>query len=663
MIVDVWYKEFTSPRGHLWRIEIEGAGAEKTGENLREIPDGLFVKTGELDIGWENLPIGLQKTGRVEMELDYRQLRTESDLLDLIENPTVTAVGTVSLNGYSRDINGGTVWRISCNYGNSAVGSGSAALRDSIVAIGVQRQNLPGRRHKITNAGTEGVRHRMNVVLVDAVRAAAEQIIPEDIAGAMIDNVTPPRGPHSLEIDRIYYSEAEDLIYVRFEKQDQNPQIWRRYYPLSDLYDTVHGLVEQAYGILLRDSTATLGFWDEDLNSGAYPFTYWKFYEQGYRDDSVVGVQLSDAYFIGTAHLAEDSGDTTAAVGGLLVDVNEDNQHSLFRFSNMWDVLKVSCESWGTRTRVVVMDRTTARVYYERLVDGAATPIADDELPKEIEYEQPGRTVARAIGAIPGLEGDDLAEYRSADYHGEKVEDEEDENIRGLFHNLPRVGDRTNVFHSYYINPPVGEDVVFRRQSIIDGDYIGVYSEDITPWKLFYFADATLNLDGGGTKTLLTQQMPIRVSEICSMEYGTAAPDEAFSGGGAVLPTGFGVPADSREAKQIIDSWWSFMAAYNLDIQRNANFMQVLCEAIALVFGHNLQAVYEGVDLDLTTLIAPSEIGLGFRLGSTGTASVFLAPADTYHDHVSTYSMMTRAKVAIGLDRGEYEFLHVEKPG
>lgn len=661
MNVEVFFKEQIGPLGYRWRIEMQKAGATGTSETFTEAPDDLFYNLGKAVTGWEKVLFGLQRTPSFDMEINVLSARSVTGLADILLEPMVSGVGDLDrgLLGGTRSIDAGTVWRVSCDQG-AGYASGSENLRNAIVGIYVQRP-IPSRKHRVIRSGHSSSSHRMKVTLVDAVRSALETVRPDDVSAAMVDDAAPPKGPHSVEFDRIYYDEAADLILARFEKQEYNPQQWRRYYVLDDLYATVQDLVQQALRIILRTTSVSLAFVGYSVSGDDAPFQHWRFASQNYLPNGQPVYNDPTKYFIGTSHLANDPTDTSTLVGGVFADVFEDNPQSLYRFRSMWDFVKVAAPGWATMASIKYGSRFVASLTFDVVARESAQSIDDEDLPKQVDFEEPGNIVARAIGAIPGLEGDDQSEYRSATYFGGDIEDDQDENVRMLFHNLPRIGDRTNAFHSYYFSSGLSTHE-YRRMSVITTDYLGIYSEDITPWKLFYFDRPEAPLDGGGTKFLLDKEMPIRISEWCDAAYGLGGADRVYSGSGGPLPTIPIRPTDSKSATVAIDSWWASLVAHSLDVQRNASIPQVVCELVALVFSDSRQTLYSDLVLPFVSAVSTARLGKTADLGTGGTASTFLPPGETYLDHLSTAARILELAVLIGEDRVTGQFLRVEKP-
>lgn len=663
MTDNVYFKEWEL-NGQRWRLEIQPPGPPITTEIFVEIPEEAIFDFGDVDTGFERRLFGLQRTSVLRVQIDALELDTPTfrPLLDAIRQPIQINVGTLphdDIGSVTRQINAGTLWTLCCDFG-LGYAFGSDDLRDSIVIQAVQRP-LPRQRYKVKRAGSSAARPIIELTLVDVARSAMETVLAEDVA-AYILNTETPSGPYNVAFDVIYRDASTDLIHVRAEGQQSGPvHVWKRYYLLWELYEAIEILSAAAYKVIRRNSAAQF-YADSEAGFG-HLFDHWRFYKHDYLrfggvQPNPFDHQTNAIRYCGTEHLATSAGDVSAPIGGILIDQYEDNQHSLYKFDSMYDFMKVTSKAVGSAVGIRQVNRTQLILEYRRLTTGAASGLVPLEFDGEsdIDFEDGGEIVARGKVTTPGLEGDDLAEYTSDVYWGNNVEDEEDEDVRGLWHNLPRVGDSKNVYPTY----DMGVNTQKRVIDAINGLYYGVISEGSIPWKLYYIDNPSV--EDGGEVLLLDSPHPIRLHEACSMQWGPGATEITYSGTTAGYPVITSLAGNNNNAEAFIALWWELLWAEFVRLHRDACIPSTLGQTLAFVFGNRAQVSFPSLSSSLSLYVNPNQIGSPLKLTASGTANEFLPPGRDFFGHISTEVNLVSLKISLKTGEAEANYLHIEKP-
>lgn len=661
---DIYWVEWVR-LGVRWRLEIQLPSADPMPGSpvMYEIPRSVIAAFGDVDIGFEKALIGLQQTGVLKIRIDLEELEWTDELRALkagILQPVVPNVGTLDLSGESRDFACATMWTFCCD-GGAGYASGSDELRNAVVIQCVQRP-LPRRDITIRRPGTNQARAFVDIVMVDTFRAAVETVVPHDLA-RFIDNWWEARGPYSFAVDTIYRHDA--VTYLRVESEPGNVKLRRYFHPLWRLYYAMGRLAEQVYQAITRYPTALLSFYSSRFgpDNRSSPYVWWDFAKWDYSRSGAPTWTLTaqDLWFCSRAYLSDDPNDTDPAklVAGVLVQQGTgEAQQSIYRFRTAYDLLRVSCEAAGVKGLVRNHARFGSQAFREcevafvPVASGAADPrvIPNGELiVSELKIEDPAALITKAKVAVPGLEGDDVSEYDSSTYWGTGVENEEDENLRLLFHNCPRIGDAENVYRTYR-GLTGGDSEAF---SEISGGYVGVMSKGLSPWKLYYFD--TPEHEG---YTMTTDDVPIRVHCTTALRYGDGGADKGY--GGFITTT---LPLIAGGHPEDVDRWWEELWGVYVEMYYNATMAVVLAETMAHLFGNPEQRAFPDIGTRYSpSILSVADIGDLVQLGDTGNASTFLRPGRTDFDHISTTAFVKAMKISIRTGRVTADLLHVEKP-
>lgn len=657
--------------GYLWRLEIQLPGPILTaGERVfYQIPADVIVAFGDVELGFEKSFIGLRRTGVLKLRVDLQALDRTEELRALrawILRPVLADAGTMELfAGESRTFPTATMWTVCCD-GGAGYAPGSENLRNSVV-VQCQQRPLPALRHQVRRGVTRAARSIVDVTLVDTFRAALETVSPDDVARRLV-NAHTAVGPHAHAFDIIYRHAG--VNYLRAEREPGQPKLRRHFYGLRALYNEVEQAARSVYVAITRDALARVHLYSglhHIGEIGGTPYDHWDFAKWDYTrlGQPVWGLTADDLYFCGRAYLSDNhfTADPDELVGGLLVrQGNDESQQSLYRFRTMYDFLRVSCEAAGVKgvvwqKPILQAARRELTCYFRPIAAGDTTPkvIPTDRFEgQDVDIDEPSSLITRAKVAIPGLEGDDKSEYDSAIYWGHGIEDEEDENLRALFHNCPRIGDEKNIYQTFrglslYGGGSGSEEPIPE----VNDTYVGVMSKGLTPWKLYYFDQP--HADG---EDITSEEVPIRVHCTTAMAYGDAPAEKGY--GGFISTT---LPLLTAPSSTAIDRWWDELFGVYVDMYDNASMAAVLAETVAHVFGNPAQVGYPELTLRMGgDTVVPNDIGEQVQIGDSGTASIFLVPDATYYDHLSTVVFPVSMTISIRTGAAKVDFLHVEKP-
>lgn len=608
------------------------------------LPDDCQLAFSELKTVFDKLPIGMPDTPNITVKIDLQALSATAALQTLRERllAPITTGATIDLGGTTPDTEPIELGNVFVIYTDG----GSGGTPSTLVGVYVQRR-LPKRRLVVNNAASAHARVECELTLVHIIRAAYEAVTPRAVALKLANNTT-PIGPHNEVVDVAYYENSLLHLAVNLgtgiatdDDSDGTDTAYTWWYTLGLFTDTVHALAQYVGRRILRDATWTV------QPVGSTPFDHLGFRQQNYRADAdmkrdgsgvPIDLDIWSVYFPAFILSTASSGAVafkTLSLGGLLT---EGDGPSLYQFKNMWDFLRDVCAATFCRG-ALVCNASSVFIGFLKLFQShytVPTLDQDDECIRgtTVTIDQPGEVITGCRIAIPGMDGDDVAEQTVYARNDRGTEAEAPRALKVLFHNVPRVGvtDETEL-----IGTDVGTDPLSAGMIVTGVSYIGFATRGISPWKLCYRAAITAPNGGALTGTVM-----IRV-------HSEVDVDVAASGVWVADADRYPWPylnqnGDEGSVSEFAGRFMAEMRVALLYTQRWSCLPYTIGWCYDYLFGHAHNAAYDAIKVPLGVANIQSASD-GWQIGTAANANTLLPSGEGYFGYVPTLAFATDTSV------------------
>lgn len=670
----IFYDQTEDDNGAQWVLQIIPAdvGPLDTDRRYVRIAADISFDTGSIKAGYESRPCGKIETPVIDIKFDLDTMDINSDmqlLRDYLTKPIYNDAFSLDLgDGDSTSISTATFFRLMCDEGGAFAAPDPEAEGDPIdsrfyshvLFEGAQRV-LPSRKYDFDEIHNEDdaadetdADVTFSIKVYNIVRISLEAVKTWMLCTFQF-NTSAPVNDGDLQCvvyEILYYDEDRSMKLGRITAGGSFESDFVAAYTIESLFFNIRSLAQDVYRAFCRSDAATLSFSSTDeTDFFGTPIDHIGLREQNHLPDGGVGpvIDRGDVCFKGAIWGTGTPGDTLDdAWGGLLAPGGQNGKETFqSAFKDCWEMLGSSCLALGCKMQ---LPSTTASqvVYFAKILENTQSgerTIPVSALDGKPSIEESGRIIASAKIAIPGLEGDDESEYTSASYWG--TEAEQDENVGGMWHTVPRFGAQNQQQLCYSL---ASGDFVQNPVPGIAGNHLMLVGlAPHSAWGLIYY-----KTPNDGTRDLIDHPVLLGVSSTLSLDYGGTL--DAFAGGVIPLPTlAFGDVFASTHR------WWDELMGQIRLMQREGGLPQLVAEIYAFLFGNPLQVVYSSVVMALGIVI-PAWIGEVFTIGSSGTANCFLKPPKEYLGHLSTEAVLAEIEVSKETGDATCTFIHVQPP-
>lgn len=576
------------------------------------LPEELIYDFGKLQMGYDKLPIGVMDLKTLTMKFNLSALTGSTELTDLrtyLIYPLHAAqamIGPVGGGGVPNQPIDMYTW---CRLYAWVYDIGSPGYRK--IFEGALRP-LTTKKYVVSAGLTTDAVVSMEVQWTHIAQVVMETLRMPIICKRMLENVDPGTGNHKTTFDVIYEPTGSSMTWCVGQGLDGGNVPMCRIYTIDDWFDESFWLLQQIYQHMVRNASATFVGSNNTSGSSGHPLTNLAFFKQSHDGTTDRAGKIGGYGVIGRVWPANKTMSMSNDVAGLFVG-SEDRageQNSFYRFAHFWDWAKVCCE--GAMSKCEVRFTTTGiRVWWGRIFsayNGMVRTISNTALlDNAIEIEEASRTLSSVQVAVPGMEGDDSADYESV---RAGVENEEDRNVRLMFHTLPKLGsvsERVARGEWFWLILAQADGGALSEVSNGTGSFAKVFSL----WTLWYFSRPQT-----GARYLTPADVPIRCHNDVEIDLGT--------------PSG---STELRLHDSAVD-WTFHQSPYWPDpsrgtllaSQRTDGYPQQVANIMLEVFGHSSMKLYR-VSVLLGTAW-PEDLGEIFQLGS-GSANDWITP-DTF---------------------------------
>jgi hypothetical protein len=634
--------EWQNVKGVNFKAEIIPPGNDDlVAPTIVPVPASVVLDFGTLVYEYDKLFVGMPitptcnlKPNLVEMRytanlrLLYSFVTMQSDSVVFLRTPSGWATGGGEIIG---EVRVGPLWVLYTDFGRRDQPNPLRADGMYVIYSGVQRP-LPSTKGEIKNPFTYSVMAEEEITLVHSTRAALEAVTPAFLT-AWFTKRNEFEGPFGLFFD-IAYEESDWFYFVAqgLPVGTASATFIRelaKCIKLRDIFGAVEELARQVWRGMLRQGdvgglpTSFTFTSPAHGTNGGTPLDNWTFHEQNMNNGGAEPgdvLPLDDLYVRAFVYPSDKTGNPDEYIAGLLHDDGSgDQQQSLYRFTNCWDYISKTAEAYYSKGQIIqAAAPNIVQIHFNKVRANAAGPHSIDPTViggTSIPYEGRGRILKGASVAVPGMEGDDLSEVPASWYRG--LDAEEIRPVKGLFHNLPKVGDTSQLYLSYSagtgptaLSKNVRPEVTSRTPG-----YRAIIHNNFSMWEVYYLRRIARPPGKGGFNT--TEVVPIRVHSEMELDDGdaiTLSIGDRFSwwtwGGG--------------DAEDQLKAWWESM---KIDIRATQQFA---CLAYATAFyfasrwSNTGQVVYDGWMFPMQFGFHPSSLGELYAVGDTGDCGVFL---------------------------------------
>ena len=601
----IYRHDWVTETGVSFRFEITPPHQDAlSSPTIVTLPDDFIISFGKLDMGYDKLPIGMLEFKSLTMRFNLSALVGTADLENLrtyLLTPVHAGqalIGPVGSGGVPNEPIDLYTW---CSLYVASDKVFEGALRD-----------MTTKKIVIAGAKTNDASVSLEVQWTHMAQVVMETLRTRVICKRMLENVNSGASMvgHKTVFDVIYRSGSSSTTWCAGQGLDGDNVPKCRLYTIASFFTEAFALLQQIYRKMVRVETATFDSYGSNGVSGETPLYNMKFFKQIYDGTTDRGAALTSGSecIIGRVWPANKPESMSNDVAGLFVGSEQGGgeQNSLYRFANFWDFIKVCCEGYFTRA-IIGFSGGGIRITWTALLDTGLSFITigdDDILPEDVEIEDASRTLSAVKVAVPGLEGDDAADYESVRVG---VENEEDRNVRLLFHTLPKLGTvneriSRGKFLMMFIAAPGGN-----LPEIGDSyDPAGIFCKTFSLWSLYYL------------------ERP--------QKAGTY-----MAPGDIVIRCHSDVEINLRPATRLHNSvydwtlhqsprWPDPFRGTLLSAQMIDGFPQQVANVLLEVFGNKAMRLYK--IKTLATTLKPYSVGERFRLGS-GNTTDWITP-DTF---------------------------------